>query len=249
MKTIMNRIFKTLAIAMAAIPLLCSCSDKEEGEGRVSFVLLSDEALTDITRSQVSDYTTIPSVNDFTIVVTDSKENEIYNGPVGSYPTSKALNAGNYSVKATYGSVTDEGFDKPCFVGSQDFTITGGSTNEVSISVKLANAIVKVECTEMFKEYFTDYSFTLKTGNGTSISYPKTETRAAFIDAYTLSVEGTLVNQGGKPQTFSKNYTSSLSAATCYTLKFDASNVGKTSITITFDNSTDDVDLGSIELN
>jgi hypothetical protein len=152
-------------------------------------------------------------------------------------------------VKASYGSVADEGFNKPCFLGEESFSVTGGSTNNVSINVGLANAVVKVACTDAFKNYFTDYTFTLKTGNGTEISFPKSETRAAFIDAYTLTVEGTLTTQAGKTQTFSKSYNTSLSAATCYTLKFDASNIGSTSINISFDNSTDNVDLGSIELN
>lgn len=246
-----KRSIRCFFASLALLPVLLSCNGREDNSGKatVRFSVRPDSPVAEITRSNVSDFTALPSGDDFTIVITDSKENVVYSGLVKDYPADKAYSVGNYSVKASYGSVSDEGFDKPCFIGTQGFTVTGGSTNDVTVNVKLANAIVRIACSEMFTKYYTDYTFTLKTGNGTVISYPKSETRAVFVDAYTLTVEGELTTQAGKTATFSKAYSSALSEATCYTLKFDASNIGSGSISITFDNSTDDVDLGFVELN
>ncbi len=232
-------------LALAAMSVSCS----KQSDGGVSFSLDTDLGVLEQTRSNVSDYTTLPSAGDFTIVLTGSDGNEIYNGLLSAYSESTSLKTGNYSVKASYGSVNDEGFDKPCFTGEKTFSITGGGTTSVTIPVSLANTIVKVSCTDLFKTYYTAYSFTLTTGAGTKIEFPQDETRAAFVDAYTISVSGTLTNQGGKTQTFTKDYKTSLSSKTFYTLKFDVSNVGGGKVTIKFDDTVDDVELSDVELN
>ncbi len=245
----MKRIFRKIALLAAALPLAFSCSDRVDA-GYISFSVRTDGTLEDMTRSNVSDYVTaLPSQGDFTIVIMNGREEEIYNGLLSAYDSETPLPTGNYTVTATYGSATDEGFDKPYFTGSKSFSITGG-TSVVTVGVKLGNALVKVGCTDSFKNYFTDYTITLTTGNGTQISFPKGETRAAFVDAYTLEVTGELTGQGGSRMTFAKSYPNgSLSPATCHTLLFDASNVGGAKITISFDDTVEDVDLGTIELN
>jgi len=247
----MKRLTGKIALLAAVLPLAFSCSDKESAAGFISFSVQADELVTDQTRSNVSDYvTSLPSQGEFTIVITNSKDEEVYNGLLSAYQTNTSLPSGNYSVTATYGSATDEGFDKPFFTGTQSFAVTGGNTTSVTVNVKLGNALVKVGCTENFSNYYTDYTMTLTTGNGTTLSFPKGETRAAFIDAYTLEVSGVLTSQGGTQMTFSKSYSNgSISPATCYTLLFDASNVGGTTITISFNDSVEDVELGTIELN
>jgi len=51
-----------------------------------------------------------------------------------------------------------------------------------------------------------------------------------------------------KTQTFSKEYTN-LDEKTCYTFTFDANNVGGASVTITFNDTVETVDLDELELN
>lgn len=243
------KINKFMLGMLALAAMSGSCSRQQEGaDGHVSFSLDTDGQVAEATRSAVSDFTALPATGKFTIVLANGNGDEVYNGLLEAYNTSLSLKAGNYSVKASYGSVSDEGFDKPCFTGQKTFSITGGGTTAVAVPVSLANAIVKMECTDGFKSYYTDYSFTVKTGAGTVINFPKNETRAAFVDAYTISVSGTLTNQGGKTQTFSKDY-KSLSSKTCYTIRFDVSNVGGDSVRITFDDTVEDVDLKDIDLN
>ena len=60
-------------------------------------------------------------------------------------------------------------------------------------------------------------------------------------------MEGVLTSET-KTQTFSAEYTN-LHEATAYTLYFDASKVGGSTITITFNDSVEEVELGNVELN
>lgn len=235
-------------LALAVLPVSCSKQSGESLDGKVSFSLATDGQVTEATRSNVADYTTLPQIGQFTIVIANGNDEEVYNGLLENYNSSTALKAGNYLVTAVYGSTTDEGFDKPCFKGEKNFSVNGGATTEVEIPVELANSILRVECGDDFKSYYTDYSFSVKTGGGTTIAFPKGETRAAFVDAYTISVSGTLTNQAGKEQTFSKEY-KALSPKTCYTLKFDVSNVGGSTISVSFDDTVEDVDLIDVDLN
>jgi hypothetical protein len=81
----------------------------------------------------------------------------------------------------------------------------------------------------------------------TIATFTKDETKAAFVDGYKISIQGTL--QGaGSPKTFTKDY-SGLKAATAYKMLFDVTNVGGTSITITFNDNVETVELGDFELN
>lgn len=244
------RINRTMAgiLALALVSAACSKQQDEAG-ATLTFSVETDAQVAEVTRSNVSDYTTLPVAGKFTIVVTGNDGSEVYNGLLEAYDATKTLKAGNYTVKASYGSAKEEGFNKPYFKGEQTFSIIGGGNNNVTIPVALANSMIRMEYTDNFKAYYTDYSFTIKTGGGTEIPFPKGETKAAFVDAYTISITGTLRNQGGKEQVFTKAYTQSLSPKTCYAIKFDVSNVGTSAVKITFDDTIDDVALADVDLN
>lgn len=243
----LNRLI-TLTVLVAAT----ACSKSEApigGKGMVAFSVATQQEITDVTRSNISDITTLPSTEDFTLSITDTERQIVRDINIDEVTGDYILDAGTYIATAQYGDVADEGFDKPCFSGSTTFTIEGGSTKIVELPVALANTIVKVSCTDMFKKYYPEYSFLITTAAGTVIDFPKEESRGAFIDAYKFTIEGTLTNQGGSQKTFSKSYDSSINPATCYTVTFDASNVGGTTITVTFNDTVEEVDLGDIELN
>ncbi len=245
---------KTKRIALCAVLAACclSCSKEhgDAGEGSVRFTVAdTDGALVEKTRSNVSDYTSLPSAADFSIVVKDADKTEVYSGLISGWDASTALQAGSYSVTASYGAEGTEGFDKPFFTGSTDFTVLGGETTQVSIPVALGNMLVKVAVSESFANYYSSYEFKITTGNGTEIAFPKGETRAAFIDAYRFTISGTLVSQGGQSSSFSKEYTGTLEAKTCYTISFDASNIGGNTVTVSFNGNLTPVELGDVELN
>ena len=79
------------------------------------------------------------------------------------------------------------------------------------------------------------------------VTFVKDETRAAFIDGYKITVEGTLTSET-KTQTFSASY-NNLDEGTAYTIAFNAVNVGGSTITISFNDEVVEVPLGNLELN
>ena len=117
----------------------------------------------------------------------------------------------------------------------------------MSIPVALGNTIVKIACSNNFRNYYTDYTIKITRDGADVVTLTKDETRAAFVDGYKFTVEGTLTSET-KTQTFSKDF-SNLNEATAYTLTFDVSNVGGSTISISFDDTVEEVELGNVELN
>lgn len=227
---------------------LFSCTKTQTANGgQIIFNVLSNSDIVEVTKSYVSDYAKLPSSDDFTIKVTDASGTSVYFGKVSAWNSSTKLSVGNYSVIAEYGSLDEEGFDKPYFYGSVNFAISDANTTVVSIPVSLGNTIVKVSCSELFKKYYSDYSFTFSRGAANLVSFAKDDSRAAFIDGYRVTLSGTLSN-GSKTQSFSKEYID-LKEATAYNFYFDISNVGTNAITITFNEMIDVLELGDVELN
>lgn len=243
MKTL--RLFMALSVLVSVLSCTKSVSDSE---GCVSFAISSEQYLTDITKSNVSDYTTLPQSEDFVLTVTDSKGASVWSGKSKDWDPAKKLLAGEYKVAAFYGSIEEEGFDKPCFEGNQTFTVLGNETSQVQISTSLANTVVKIICTENLKNYYKDYSFSLTRNNTDIVTFPKGEERAAFVDGYKFTVTGSFTTETGTEKTFSSEYTG-LAAATAYDLVFDIAGVGSGAITITFNNTVETVELESVELN
>lgn len=242
---------KHLKTIMSVLILLAafSCTKSQSaGNGQVAFEVSGDQQIADVTRSNVSDYTTLPSSGDFTITILDASSASVWTGKISEWDSTTQLMAGNYTVTASYGDLEVEGFDKPYFSGSASFAVAGGETTSVSIPVTLGNTVVKVSCTENFSNYYKDYTFTLTRDNVDIATFVKGETKAAFVDGYKFTLNGTLTGELDNVKTFTKDYTN-LDAATAYTFIFDVSNVGGASITVTFNDTVETIELGDYELN
>ena len=238
---------KTIFGVLALIAAVSCTKSQTEGNGRVAFAVSSNDVVADMTKSNVSDYTALPAAGDFTITILDESSSQFWSGKISEWDSSTPLPAGNYTVNASYGDIEDEGFDKPYFTGTQTFAVKGGETSSVSVPVALGNTIIKVSCSEYFKKYYSDYTFKLTRGAAEIATFVKDETKGAFIDGYKIKVEGTLTGEL-KTYSFEKEY-SGLDEATAYTLNFDAPNVGGSTITISFNDTVETVELGDYELN
>lgn len=256
---------KLTKLTMCALALLglvaCSESDSNNEatqKGYISFVLSTTDLVENVTRAQITIGEAIgdfnaPADGDFKIEIIDDENETVWSGKLSEWSSTTPLTAGNYTVKASY----DEGrvgFNSPVFSGSAPVAVTGGETAKVEIPVTLQNAIVRLQYTDTFKNYYSFEKFTV-TSLGTAIDFTANETRGAFIEASSFTIQGELTSQaqdanGGSPtKTFSKEYKAS--AAKCYTITFDASNIGGVNgIQITFgDQPTETVELGDTELN
>lgn len=238
---------KTIISVLALLTAFSCTKSQTEDNGQVSFSVESKVEIADQTRSSVSDYTALPKAGDFTISIKDASSATVWTGKISEWDSTTLLLAGNYSVTATYGSLEEEGFDKPFFTGSANFAVQAGQTTPVTIRVSLGNTVVLVRCTDSFKNYYNDYTFKLTRSNSTIATFAKGETKGAFVDGYRFTLEGTVAGPT-KTQAFSQEYTS-LKEATAYTFLFDASNVGGATITVTFNNTVETISLGDVELN
>ncbi len=238
---------------MSVLVLLASFScakveDSGKAVGYVSFAVSSNQGVTDQTKSNVSDYTVLPAANDFMISIVDASSISIWNGKVSEWDSATQLPVGTYTVTASYGDAAVEGFDKPFFTGSNSFTVVGAETAEVSIPVALGNSIVKIVTTDNFRNYFSDYEFSLKRFSQEVVAFGKDETRGAFVDCMDFTIEGNFVSSVGSAYRFSKEY-GGINPATAYTVKFDITNVGGVRLTVTFNDTVETVEIEDVELN
>lgn len=235
-------------IGVVAICAAFSCTKSQnDGSGYVNFEVISNQMVDDVTKSNVSDHATLPSASDFSIAIKDAEGTILWSGKCSDWDPTTPLNEGDFVVEATYGNLEVEGFNKPYFYGSQTFTVVGKETATVSVPVTLGNTIIKISCSDYFKSYYTNYTFKLTRDGADVVTFAKDDTRGAFIDGYKISVEGVLTSET-RAHTFSADY-SNLREATAYTLYFDASNVGGSTITISFNDTVEEVELGNVELN
>ena len=102
----------------------------------------------------------LPDVNDFSVSISSLGEQvcgwSSYKDM--SEEEMPELRVGTYQVKAWYGDVSKEGFELPYFEGNQEFVIKKNETTPVEVTCYLGNAQVKVNYTDEFKNYFSDYS-------------------------------------------------------------------------------------------
>lgn len=235
-------------LSVFVLLLAFSCEkNRTEERGQVTFDLAGNWEITEVTKSNVSDYVTLPSSADFSLTIVDETSAQVWTGKISDWDETTELLAGNYTVTAAYGDVTEEGFDKPCFTGSQTFTVVGGESVAVSVPVSLGNTIIKITTSQYFDKYYTDYTIKLTRDGSEIVTFVKGETRAAFIDGYKLTIQGSLVSESGT-KTFSEDY-SGLEAATAYTYSMDVANVGGSTISISFNDAVEDVELADCELN
>ncbi len=234
---------KTNYLTATLVALALTACQKTDGYGQLNFFLEEGEVYEITTRGSVSDYATLPADGDFTLSI-KSGSSLVWTGLISVFDPTTQFRAGSYTADVTYGNAEDEGYEKPYFYGSTNFDITGGQTTAVSIPVSLGNSIVKIRTTIAFDNYYSSKSFKITTGAGTVIN---NVTGPVFMDAYKFTLSGTLTTQGGTVKTIS-DQTWNVDAATCYTVKFDVTNTGSTTVSISFDDTVQTVNF-SEELN
>lgn len=242
----------TMCAIVAMMAISCAKDEaKEFNAGTLTFALATQNEIGDElidVKSKISEITTLPNEGDFSIVVKNSSDTPVYSGLLKDWDSSKKLQAGTYSVEASFGNIEDAGFDKPYFYGKKEFTIAANTTSNVQIPVELENCAVKIVATEMFSKYVTSSTISIKplalsAWSVVDLQNPK----AFFMEPYGLNVKGEYTTQAQGPQattSFNKEYTS-FEAKSLYTLTFDAKLIGSSTIQITFNDTV----LGEVEIN
>jgi uncharacterized lipoprotein NlpE involved in copper resistance len=231
--------FFTLASLVALA--LCGCTNEHKGEanekGAVNFDLtISNEV--DDTRANVS--CTTPATEDFTLKIegVDHTFNAEY-ANIAAFNEDGYLHYGSYKATVTAGNIAEEGYDKATFVGSEEFEVVARHDSAITITATIANAIVKVETTENFRNYFVGghtLELTTAAGNKFDVS---AQSEPLFFAPGEFKVNGTAVKQAnqsgaeGAVITLPEYKMESAAAQTFYTVKFDVKDAGQATLEIT----------------
>lgn len=161
---------------------------------------------------------------------------------------------GKYTLEAWYGSLEDEGFEKPYYHGSSTLTVEENRTTPVSVTASLANSMVRVEMSDMFRDYFASYTLTLRSELNNEIAYADGETRPVYLAPGQVTASITITKQNGTTATLEpKSFTAE--ARHSYLLKFDINGgeAGDGFLVLTYDDMTDmenvEIDLSDEILN
>ena len=117
-----NLKIKTCTLLLLAAVACTKNQVPSEKSGFVSLSLTTDELVADMTRSNVSDYTSLPAASDFTISIVNSASEPVWSGKISEWDPTTALPSGNYGVTASYGSNETDGI---LVYKTMDFTYCG----------------------------------------------------------------------------------------------------------------------------
>ena len=241
-----NTIFISLMVLAIA-----SCTKGEalvQQGGSVRFELTGNDFVAESTKAAVSDFTVVPSEEDFLLTITDANSAVEWSGLFSEWDPETIILEGQYTAAVSSGTMSEEGFDKPYFFGSQDFSVVGGETVSVSLTAGLSNTVITLSATERFKTYYSDYAFALTRNGVEVVAFDKDDTRAAFVDGYKITLEGTLQSET-KQYSFEKEFTA-LAPGTVYRISMDVDNMNGSTISVKFnDEVVEIIDLGDLELN
>ena len=233
-----------LMISALLLTAAASCTKNETaGSGQVRFDVQGNYHITEQTRSYVSDYTSLPSAADFNLTVTGTSTTFKWSGSISEWKDSRKIPEGSYTATVSYGSLDQEGPHKPYFTGSASFDVVADELTDVEVPASLGNTIVMISCSDAFRNYFSDCTFTIGRNGEVIATQGVDAAEPVFLDGYKFTVSGT-TSRGD----FSKDFTG-LDAATAYTIHYDVENVAGVRITVTFDDKVETVELGYYDLN
>ena len=220
-----------------------ACSDDNPwsgnaGEGGIALKLSASTDVKDAIPVLRSGTQTLeaPDTQNFGISLTNlSTEEEQIWQTLADFQAQSGFRTGSYTLAAFYGSLDDEGFDKPYYYGSTEITVLEGRESKAEITATLANSMISVDYTDGFKNYFKDYGVTVHSEGHSYVEFPKDETRAAFVAPGEVSIAVNVTNPSGKTATL-QPAAFPAAAAHHYHITFDvnSSSLGEAQLQIVF---------------
>ena len=231
--------FFTIASLLALTLSACSkeaAKSEQEGKGQVTISCVAETTVAD-TRANIS--CTTPAAEDFALTIegVGHTYSEEY-ASIAEFNADNYLHWGNYTATVVAGDISEEGFNKPAFVGSEEFVVEARKDVDVEITASIANAIVKVETTESFERYFEGgHTLTLTTAAGNEFDVTA-QSDLLFIAPLNFTISGTATKQaaqsGKEGAVVELAYDATeVAAQTLYTVKFDVAEAGSATLTIT----------------
>lgn len=179
-----------MLLALVALGLSACRSDERtpSGGGYLAVRVAADNEV--VSAASRAEGDGIPDVGDFSLSI--AKENGELVSKWDKFSDYDAeatvVPVGTYTVSASYGDATTEGFDGLSYAGSTTANVAEGETTDVTIDCTINKARVSISYTDAFKSYFTSYSAYVSSSRGNKIDYTADETRAAYFTPGNLDV-------------------------------------------------------------
>lgn len=242
---------KFFAFASLLALTLSACTEKEpqseqKGEGQVTITLATSAEVD--TRAQIS--CTTPELADFALQIEGvgydyAKEY----ASISEFNADNYLHFGSYKATVVAGDVMNEGYDKATFVGSKEFSVAARKHTDVEITAHIANALVVVETTEAFENYFVG-GRTLKLTTAAGNEFDVTaQNEPLFVAPESVVVTGTAIKQSAQSGAEGAvvalpEYELAVAAQTLYRVKFDVEQAGGATLTISLnDELVESIDI------
>lgn len=249
-----------LILALAAA-LLAGCEKQSETDGapgRVRLVCRPSEQI-EIAAQPASGTAALaaatPSGDAFTLRITGPDYDRTWASVADFDPENEWFLPGRYTAAVAWGDPEAEGIDKPCYAGTQEFTIIPRRTVEVTVTALLANTKVRVVCTENFLAYFHGAAFRVATAAGNEFPFRfgfdgETDTAdPVYVQPTSFTVAGSALKQTGTEVVFSEQSCPEARPQTLYTYRFDVSQAGQTVVHIYLDDTLSETREVDEELN
>lgn len=230
----MNRL-KFLVFTLMVV-VFASCSRDENtpsaNEGYIDIQLTASSEMQEVaSRAEESG---VPEAGDFSLTIKNADGETIGSWEKFSeYDASTVVPVGEYTVSASYGDATAEGFDGLSYAGSSSANVTEGETTEVSIQCTINKARVSIAYTDAFKQYFSAYSASVTSSHSNKVSFAADETRAAYFVPGNLDVYLDVTRPGASEKTTLKVKTLAAEVKHEYRLTMDV-DAGTSTLKITF---------------
>lgn len=200
--------------------------------------------------NDLSTYISVPAAADFKVKLekADGSYSKSWSSLVDfkEEAATSTFNTGAYTLTAYYGEKGTQDFEAPYFEASSSFTVLSDKTQEVKLEAELKNSMVKINYTQAFKDYMSNfYSMIHTEGRTDDITYGMVESRPAFLEPNNANVTVHFTTKD-------KGYTSSISlgefapsAKTLHNITFDIveSQSGTASLNVSFDDTLEDEDI------
>lgn len=220
-------------------------------------VFRSGEDESDNDPNNLSSYITVPTADQFSISLEKSdgsyKKTWSTLSDFKNEAANSKFNTGSYTLTAFYGEKGKQDFEAPYFEASSSFTVFSDQTHEVNLEAELLNSMVKINYTEDFKNYMSNFYTIIHTeGKANDITFNSVESRPAFIEPNNANITVYFTTKD-------KNHSSSYSlgdfqpeARTLHNITFDIkeNQNGNATLDIRFDDTLEtenvSVDLSDV---
>ena len=230
---------KFFAFASLVALTLSACAEKEpqseqKGEGQVTISLTTSDEVD--TRAQIGCAT--PAEAEFALMIESADQSYAKEyASISEFDADNYLRYGQYRATVVAGDVNDEGYDKASFVGTEEFAVAARKHTSVEITATIANAIVMVETTEAFDNYFVGgRTLTLTTAAGNEFDVTE-QSDYLFVAPERVVVTGTATKQPAQSGAEGAvvtlpEFELAVSAQTLYTVKLDVEQAGSATLNI-----------------